>query len=301
MQVEQSKNTDDIVWMEWTDIGDNIRKYFALSEDTGMYWTEDTSDPNIVNMYDLEIRYTVEDTIKQIAEKYKMHTGKQFERFNLFKHPDKGEHAWLAVSKESTGKRDEEGKIIRKYKAFFSRRFKSVLCVSRLTGRPQGNPKFQDKSYAKEASARAKAERKKRLANAQETAKKLNFDPMKRLALYAMGDKERLGLKEEIKPSLQLKSLEIYLKYSHQQMKPYSPQEMEKLKGSDQGPKINIVLPSDGSEDKNHVIEHKNTESLESYLKYGRYDMEEEDIDSDDAPEKELQQIRTRLNLPDEN
>lgn len=273
----------DEYWIEWKDPADDTLKYFALSPDTGHFWTSDVNDPCIVNGNELEVIYTIDDTLKQIGEKWKLKKGVAYERHNLFKHPS--EHAWLAVEKKPTGRKDEDGKVIREYKAFWSRKFKSVVCISRLTGQRQGNPQMQNKEYAQASAAKAKAERRKRLATAQETAKKLNFDPMKRLALYAMGDKEQLGLKEEVKPSIQMKALEVYLKYSHQVLKPYSPQEMEKLRGSDTGPKINIVLPSDGSENKQHVIQHKDQQALDSYLKSGGknayYDIES-DTEVDD-------------------
>ncbi len=288
----------DEYWIEWKDPADDTLKYFALSPDTGHFWTSDVNDPCIVNGAELEVFYTIDDTLKQIGEKWKLKKGVAYERHNLFKHPS--EHAWLAVEKKPTGRKDEDGKVIREYKAFWSRKFKSVVCVSRLTGQRQGNPQMQNKEYAQASAAKAKAERRKRLATAQETAKKLNFDPMKRLALYAMGDKEQLGLKEEVKPSIQMKALEVYLKYSHQVLKPYSPQEMEKLRGSDTGPKINIVLPSDGSENKQHVIQHKDQQALDSYLKSGGknayYDIESDTEVDDDEFKREY----AKLELPDE-
>ena len=288
----------DEYWIEWKDPADDTLKYFALSPDTGHFWTSDVNDPCIVNGAELEVIYTIDDTLKQIGEKWKLKKGVAYERHNLFKHPS--EHAWLAVEKKPTGQKDEDGKVIRAYKAFWSRKFKSVVCISRLTGQRQGNPQMQNKEYAQASAAKAKAERRKRLATAQETAKKLNFDPMKRLALYAMGDKEQLGLKEEVKPSIQMKALEVYLKYSHQVLKPYSPQEMEKLRGSDTGPKINIVLPSDGSENKQHVIQHKDQQALDSYLKSGGknayYDIES-DTEVDD---NEFKREYAKLELPDE-
>lgn len=289
-------------WIEWLDPADNKLKYFALSSDTGIYWTEDTEDSLIVDASELPVKDSIDNTLTQIAEKYKMGKGKQYERFNLFKHPDPKIHAYLAVEKLPNGTRDEDtNKVNRSYSAYFTHKFKRVTCISRITGRPQGNPSMQNKDYARKSSIKAKEERKRKLASAQETAKKLNFDPLKRLALYAMGDSERLGLKEDIKPSLQLKSLEIYLKYSHQQMKPFSPQEMEKLRGSDTGPKINIVLPSDGSENKQYVIEHKDQESLDQYLKRGGRDSYS-DIDHETSVDDEdFEREFVSLDLPDED
>lgn len=288
--------------IEWVDPVDNKLKYFALSSDTGHYWTEDSDDPLIVDVSELQIKFTIDDTIRQLAEKYKMGKGKQFERHNLFKHPDPKIHAWLVVEKLPNGQRDPDtNKVIRDYQAYFTHKFKSVSCISRITGRCQGNPKFQDKDYAVKNSALARAERKRKLANAHDTAKKLNFDPLKRLALYAMGDSERLGLKEEVKQSIQLKSIEIYLKYSHQQMKPFSPQEMERLKDNDTGPRINIVLPSDGSEDEKHVITHKDQRSLDSYLETGSMEAYSELVNESEVEDEEFKREHINLELPDED
>lgn len=293
----------DTNWIEWIDPVDNKLKYFALSSDTGIYWTEDTEDPLIVDVSELPVKDSIDNTLTQISEKYKMGKGRQYERFNLFKHPDPKVYAYLAVEKLPNGTRDEDtNKVNRSYSAYFTHKFKRVTCISRITGRPQGNPSMQNKDYARKSSIKAKEERKRKLASAQETAKKLNFDPLKRLALYAMGDSERLGLKEDIRPSLQLKSLEIYLKYSHQQMKAFSPQEMEKLRGADNGPRINIVLPADGSENNQHVLEHKDTESLEQYLKTGSkksYDAFEMET-SDYGDDEEFEEVRCKLDIPDE-
>lgn len=286
--------------VEWVDPTDGKLKYFALSSDTGHYWTEEPDDPLIVDVSELTVKFTIEDTIRQIAEKYKMGKGKQYERANLFHHPDPKIHAYLVVEKLPNGQRDPDtNKVIRDYQAYWSHKFKGVSCLSRITGRCQGNPSMQDKAYAKKASVKALAERKRKLANAQETAKKLNFDPLKRLALYAMGDSERLGLKEEVKQSIQMKALETYLKYSHQQMKPYSPQEMERLKADDSGPKINVILPSDGSENKQHVIAHDNEESLNHYLETGQTAYDEIKADTEDGSDDEDYK-RVRLELPDE-
>lgn len=288
-------------WVEWLDPADDKLKYCAVSSETGVYWTEDTSDPLIIDAFELQVKDSINDCIRQLSEKYRMGKGKQYERFNLFRHPNPKVHAYLAVEKLPDGTRDPETKKVnRSYVAYFTYKFKRVTCISRITGRPQGNPSMQNKEYARNSSAKAKEQRKKKLANAQETARALNFDPLKRLALYAMGDSERLGLKEDVKPSLQLKSIEIYLKYSHQQMKPYSPQEMEKLRGSDTGPKINIVLPSDGSENKQHVIEHKDQQALNTYLKSGGRNAYS-DIESDtEVDDDEFRREYAKLELPEE-
>lgn len=252
--------------MFWVETSDN--RYFCCSPQSGFYFSEDTNDPNIVNGAELEIKYTKDDTILQIAEQVKMKKGTQFSRKDLFQHPT--EKAWLACEKKVVNTL-EDGTKIREYTPFWSRKFKSVVCISKTREKCQGNAAWRSGSRSvKEANAKAQMEKKRRLASAQETAKKLNFDPMKRLALYAMGDSQGLGIKEDVKQSIQLKSIELFLKYSHQQLKPYSPQEMEKLKGDDSGPKINVILPSDGSEEKQHVIAHKDEDALNNYLKTGK-------------------------------
>ena len=277
-------------------------EYFCVSPTAGLYFTDDMSDPNIVDGSELEIKDTKDDTIRQIAEQVKLKQGEQFSRKDLFQHPH--EKAWLCVEKLSTGQRDENNKLVREYKAFWSRKFKRVSAVSKSREKCQGNASWRKGSQpVKEANRKAREERKRKLASAQETARKLNFDPMKRLALFAMGDYEALGLKEDVRASLQLKSLEIYLKYSHQQLKQYSPQEMEKLRGSDTGPKINIVLPSDGSEDNKYVIEHKDNDALDQYLKRGSQ-KSYEDFDkevNDYGDNEEFEEVRHRLDLPDED
>ncbi|MAX51303.1 MAG: hypothetical protein CMH22_04940 [Methylophaga sp.] len=287
----------DEYWIEWKDPADDTLKYFALSPDTGHFWTSDVNDPCIVDGAELEVIYTIDDTLKQIGEKWKLKKGVAYERHNLFKHPS--EHAWLAVEKKPTGQKDEDGKVIRAYKAFWSRKFKSVVCVSRLTGQRQGNPQMQNKEYAQASAAKAKAERKKRLANAQETAKKLNFDPLKRLALYAMGDKEQLGLKEEVKPSIQMKALETYLKYSHQVLKPYSPQEMEKLRNDNSGPRVNVILPSNAEEVPGTVLQHKDEASLERYLKSGSQRAYEEIEDELNSTDEYFERDYAKIEIPD--
>jgi len=285
--------------IDWIDPSDEKVKYFALSADTGHYWTEDPDDPLIVDVSELPIKHEIEDTIRQIAEKYKMGKGKQYERRNLFEHYDPKEHAWLVVEKLPNGTRDPDtNKVNRDYQAYWSRKFKLVSCISRITGRCQGNPSMQNKEYARSTSAKAKAERKRKLANAQDTARRLHFDPLKRLALYAMGDSERLGLREEVKQSIQMKALETFLKYSHQQMKPYSPQEMERLRSTDTGPKINVILPSDGSEVKGSVLEHKDEQSLEEYLETGKYYYEEQEKELE---EHDPQYENVTLDLPDQD
>lgn len=283
----------------WEDPADKKMKYFALSSTNGHYWSEDPDDPLIVDVSRLPIKHTIEDTLRHVAEKYKMQKGKQYERFDLFHHPDPKIHAYLTVEKLPDGTRDKEtGKVNRSYQSYFSHKFKLPGCISRVTGKGQGNPSMRKKGYAQELAQKSKEERKRRLASAQETARKLQFDPMKRLALYAMGDSERLGLKEDVKQSIQMKALETYLKYSHQQLKPYSPQEIDKLRADNSGPKINVILPSDGSEVKGTVLEHKSQESLDQYLSSGRYsyvDIDEETNEYDNEYEN------VKVQLPDQD
>lgn len=275
-------------------------EYFCCSSINGFYWSKEIDDPNIVDGAELEIKYSMADTIQQISEQVKMLKGTQFSRHSLFQHPH--EKCWLACERKNVGK-DSDGNKIKEYRPFFTRKFKSVVAISRHSLKCQGNIGFANKKYAQDANKKAQLEKKRRLASAAETAKALRFDPMRRLALYAMGDRDALGLKEDIRPSLQLKSLEIYLKYSHQQMKAFSPQEMEKLKGSDNGPKINIVLPADGSENNQHVLEHKDNESLEEYLKNGsKKSYEDFDTEVNDyGRDEEFEEVRHRLDLPDED
>lgn len=273
-------------------------EFFCCSPQSGFYFSEDVNDPNIVDGSGLSIKYSKEDTLKQIHEQVRLKKGTQYSRKALLEHPN--EKAWLAVERR-TVRKDSEGNALKEYQAFWSRKFKMVTCISRYTLKCQGNSAFKPGSKAaKVANEKSRLAKKKRLANATEVAKQLNFDPLKRLALYAMGDREGLGLNEDVKQSIQLKSLETYLKYSHQQMKPYSPQEIEALKKGDSGPRINIVLPADGSERKGDVIEHKSEQALQEYLARGSVgsyeEIENEVEDYDEGFQKEY----ARLELPDE-
>lgn len=295
--------SNDTTWLDWVDPLDNKQKYLALSEDTGHYWTEDTSDPLIVDVTELEVRFSVEDTLLQLSEKWRLAKGRQYERHNLFRHPDPKVHAWLAVEKRPSGERDPETKkVIRTYQAYWTRRFKSVAALSIHTGRAQGNPLFTKGSKeAKLANEKSRLAKKKRLANATEVAHQLQFDPLKRLALYALGDSASLGLKEDVKPNLQVKALETYLRYSHAQIKPFSPHEIEAMKKGDNGPRINVILPADGSEIKGTVLEHKDEKSLQDYLakgSVGSYDDIESELEDYDEGFK---QEYARLELPDED
>lgn len=269
--------------MFWVETSDN--RYFCCSPQSGFYFSEDSNDPNIVNGAELEIKYTVEDTITQIAEQVKMKKGTQFSRKDLFQHPN--EKAWLACEKKLI-KTLEDGTKIREYTPFWSRKFKSVVCISKTREKCQGNAAWRTGSKSvKEANAKAQIEKKRRLASAQETARKLNFDPMKRLALYAMGDSQGLGINEEVKQSIQMKALETYLKYTHSQLKPYSEHEVEALKKKDSGPKINIILPANDDESPQGAIEHRSEGELQNYLKTGEKaysELEEEtNVEQDSA------------------
>ena len=214
----------------------------------------------MVDGSELEIKYTKEDTLRQIAEQVKMSKGVHYSRKTLFQHPT--EKAWLAVER-----RKAPGSEEKVFNVFWSRKFKLVTCLSKVTEKRQGNSSFRPGSKAaKLANEKSRLAKKKRLASATETAKQLNFDPMKRLALYAMGDKEGLGLGEEVKQSTQMKAIETYLKYSHQTMKPYSPQEAEKLQNDKSAPVVHVTLPSNNRELSSHVHAHDSDQSMETYF-----------------------------------
>lgn len=252
----------DEYWIEWVDPADDTLKYFALSPDTGHFWTSDVNDPCIVNGAELEVFYTIDDTLKQIGEKWKLKKGAAYERHNLFKHPS--EHAWLAVEKKPTGRKDEDGKVIREYKAFWSRKFKSVVCVSRLTGQRQGNPQFQDKGYAQASAAKAKAERKKRLENVERVSKRLNFNPAEQLIAWAQGDDTKLNTKQPITNAQRIKSLEILASYVWAKPKPIDPNIADKQ--VNQGPTVHVTLPSNSRELDKHVLKHDSKDALDSYF-----------------------------------
>lgn len=256
------QNTNESFWVETKD-----GRYFCCSPQTGFYFSDDTNDPNIVDGAELEIKYEKEDTILQIAEQVKMKKGTQFSRKDLFQHPE--EKAWLACEKKVVRVLEDKTKV-REYVPYWSRKFKSVVCISKTREKCQGNAAWRTGSKSvKEANAKAQMEKKKRLASAQETARKLNFDPMKRLALYAMGDSQGLGIHEDVKQSIQMKALETYLKYTHAQIKPYSEHEVEALKKKDSGPKINIILPANEDGSPEGAIEHRSEDELQTYLKTG--------------------------------
>jgi hypothetical protein len=259
-------------------------RYFCCSPQVGFHFSDDADDPNIIDGSVLEIKYTKEDTLRQIAEQVKMSKGVHYSRKSLFQHPT--EKAWLAIER-----RNVEGKEEKEYTVFWSRKFKLVTCLSKITEKRQGNSSFTPGSQAaKLANEKSRLAKKKRLANATETAKKLNFDPLKRLALYALGDKDGLGLSGEVKQSTQMKALETYLRYSHQQMKPYSPQEAEKLQNNKDIPTVHVTLPSNNRELSSAVLSHDDATSFEDYLR-GAYSTE----DDADFSDTELEDEDNRL------
>lgn len=259
-----NKNVESF-WIEWVDPADDLIKYFALSPDTGHYWTVDPNDPCIVDGAELETFYEDKDTYQQIGEKWKLKKGVAYERRNLFKNPN--EHSWLAVEKKPTGERDEDDKPVRKYKAFWSKKFKSVVCISNITGQRQGNPKMQDKDYARQSSAKAKQERKRKLENIERASKRLAFNPAEQLIAWAQGDDSKLNTKEPIKNSQRLKALEILAGYTWAKPKPFDAQLAERNKQNNQGPVVHVTLPSNSRELDKHVISHDSQESLDNYFK----------------------------------
>lgn len=291
-------NNNDSFWIEWN--GPDSKEdtqYLAVSESSGLYWTQDVQDSNIVDGSELEIKYDIETTIKQLSEKWKLQKGKQFERFNLFKHPEK--HCWLAVEKLPNGQRDPEtNKVIRKYQAYWTHKFKAVAAISRVTGKCQGNAGFQNKQYAQKASQKAKEERRRRLENIEKASKRLNFNPAEQLIAWATGDEEKLNTKQPITNAQRLKSLEILASYTWAKPKPFDPQLADKMK-KDTGPGINVVLPADGSEVKGKVLEHQSEEALQEYLSNSSKEVYSEYEEDTDAGSYDYQ--RARFELPEEN
>lgn len=257
----------DSFWIEWNGPdGNEETQYLAVSAQSGLYWTADTQDVNIVDGAELETIYTLEDTLQQIGEKWKLKKGTQFERHNLFKHPV--DHAWIAVEKKPTGQRDEEtNKCIREYKAFWTRKFKSVVALSKITGKCQGNSGFQNKEYARNTSAKAKAERKRRLENIEKASKRLHFNPAEQLIAWAQGDEEKLNTKQPITNAQRIKCLEILAGYSWAKPKPFDAQLAEKNRQTNQGPVVHVTLPSNSRELDKHVLKHDTQDSLDNYFK----------------------------------
>ena len=251
---------EDTFYIEWLDPSDNTLKYACLSKQTGLYWSEDITDNGIIDGSFLLVEGKPEDTIKQLAEQYKLQKGRQFNRRYCIKHPFL--YAYFKVEKKSTGERDSEGTLKREYRATWSHKFKSVSVISSLTGRPQGNPSFQDKSYVKKTTEKAKASRKKRLENIEAASKRLNFNPAEELVAWATGDETRLRTGQPITNAQRMKALEILAGYVWAKPKPVDPN----LFKQSTGPQVHLILPKDGSEVEGSAIEHKDEEDLSQYL-----------------------------------
>lgn len=281
----------DTFWIEWEGSpADPFEEthYLAVSKTAGMYWTTDTDDVNIVDGSSLQIKDTEEDTIKQIAEKWRLNKGRAFERKNLFKHPE--ENAWVCVENVSTGRKDEDGKTIREYQAYYSRKFKNLKALSKITGKRQGNVKFQDSDYARKTSANAKAARKKRLENVERAAKRLNFNPAEQLIAWAQGNEDKLNTKQPITNAQRLKSLEILASYSWAKPKPVDHAALERNKQGNQGPVVHVTLPSNSRELNQHVISHDSKESLDEYFKNTYKEPDEVQQVDDEAGEYDEEQ-----------
>lgn len=260
----------DSFWIEWNGPeGDWDTHYLAVSKSAGMYWTEDTADTNIVDGSELEIKDTIEDTINILSKQIKWNQGLQYDRRNLFRHPDPKIHAWLCVENVSIGKRDEEtGKVLREFRAYYSHKFNNLKAISRLTGKRQGNPKMQDKEYARKSSAKAKAERKKRLENIEKASKRLNFNPAEQLIAWAQGDEEKLNTKQPVTNAQRIKALELLASYTWAKPKPIDHAAIERQKQQNsQGPVVHVTLPSNSRELGNHVLSHDSQEALDNYFK----------------------------------
>lgn len=237
-------------------------RYFACSPQSGFYFTDDASDPNVVDGSTLDIKFKVEDTIKQIASQVKLNEGTQYSRHDLFKHPH--ENAWLACQKQTVAK-DEDDKPIKEYVPHWSRKFKYVTAISRSREGCQGNASWRKGSQSvKEANARSRINRKKKLESATEAAKKLNFNPMQQLIAWAQGDAEKLNVKD-VTPAQRLKALEIFMGYAYSKPKPVDPHS-QKEEQRQQGPTVNVVLPSNTREMEGRVIKHDNTGAVDEYL-----------------------------------
>lgn len=249
-------------YIDWLDPADRVLKYACLSAETGLYWSETTDDPGIIDGSFLPVEGTIENTVRQLSEQYKLKKGIQFNRKYCVKHPFI--HAYLKVEKKHLGKRDEDGKPIREYYACWSHKFKGVSVISTITGRPQGNPSFQDKAYVKKTTEKSKASRKRRLENIENASKRLNFNPAEHLIAWATGDDTRLRTKQPITNAQRIKALEILAGYTWAKPKPLDPNLADKR---DTGPQVHLILPKDGSEVEGTGIEHKNEEDLNSFLK----------------------------------
>ena len=125
---------DESFLIQWLDPSDNTLKYACLSYETGLCWSEDPDDNGALDGSFLLVEGEPSDTVRQLAEQYKLQKGRQFIRRYCIKHPLI--HAYLKVEKKSTGQRDADGKLIREYRATWSHKFKSVSVISSLTGLP---------------------------------------------------------------------------------------------------------------------------------------------------------------------
>ena len=126
---------------------------------------------------------------------------------------------------------------------------------------------MQNKDYARKTSAKAKAERKKRLENIERAAKRLNFNPAEQLIAWAQGDEEKLNTKSPITNAQRLKSLEILASYSWAKPKPVDYAAIERDKNKHRGPVVHVTLPSNSRELSQHVLSHDSQESLDNYFK----------------------------------
>lgn len=161
------------------------QEFVALSETSGIYFTDNEADPNIIDGSSLEIKSSEEVALRKEQE---LISGQGFDnRENLIKHPDID--AYLAVE----GYKDENG--IKIYSAFYTYDFKRVTCVDYQRKRCQGNPKWTKGSEAtKEANKQSVINRKKRLTSVSDACKKMKVEPGETLVNFAKGDWKALGL-----------------------------------------------------------------------------------------------------------
>lgn len=164
---------------------DNDEEFVALSETTGIYFTDNEADPNIVDGSVLDIRSS--EDVAQRKEK-ELENGQGFDnRPNLIKHPTFD--AYLAVE----GYKNEQG--IKIYTAFYTYDFKRVTCVDFNRKRCQGNPKWvKGSTQVKEANKQSQLNRKKRLSSVTDACKKMKVEPGEVLVNYMKGDWRALGL-----------------------------------------------------------------------------------------------------------
>lgn len=270
-------------------------RYFACSPQSGFYFTEDAADPNVVDGSTLDIKFKVEDTIKQIASQVKLKEGTQFDRHDLFKHPH--ENAWLACQKQTVG-RDEDDNPIKEYVPHWSRKFKYVTAISRSRESCQGNASWRKGSKSiKEANAKSQIARKKRLETAQEAARKLNFNPMQQLIAWAQGDAEKLNVKD-VTAAQRLKALEIFMGYAYPKPKPVDPTLRDK-DNQQQHNHVSVVLPSNSREMSDHVLTHQSQEKLEEYM--SKQEKEPDATEEVDREAGEYDEEAATFNLPDNN